>query len=208
MLASGAFCFAPRAAAVVLYLVEALPLAGNLLRAFVPLKGPARALALANLVVIALGLALMIVARQMTRAELAGVEQAPARSQERLKQFEARAKENSKEMEKLRKRLTELQKTAAAGGKEAEKQMKALSKEIDERAEKRAEEVMAEAQAAYSPGSQSSGGGFWIWIDASGRFQMLLASVQIIILACFIFAIARALDDKGLADNCALGWPC
>lgn len=64
---------------LVQWVLQALPLAGNLLCAFVPLKGPARNLTLANLAVIAAGLALTFVVERMAGGELAELEQSTAR---------------------------------------------------------------------------------------------------------------------------------
>ena len=73
------FFFIPQSWAPLNYLLQAMPLAGNLLCVFVPLKGVARNLVIANLGVIALGLGLTLVANRMSQRI---VDESLARSQE------------------------------------------------------------------------------------------------------------------------------
>src|SRR5262245_19270243 len=110
--------------APVSYFLQALPLAGNLLCVFVPLKGVARHLVIANLMVIALGLALKLVAGRLS--ELAA-DQSLARRQELMK----KVTESDQEQE-LRKKLEDLRKKAAAGDKNAATEEQELSRKLTE----------------------------------------------------------------------------
>jgi hypothetical protein len=198
-----------------LRVLQALPLAGHLLCAFVPLKGTDRNLAVANLGVIAVSLALTIVADwfvQRAQADLAhSVEKSTTRSQELLNKLTAGNKEAAKQDEELRKQVAELRKKASAGDKEARKQAEELDKKGAEMRKKRAaddaaamKQALADIQAASSIEPESFklpwSMRFWAWIQ--GQSLMLTSYIQIIILSFFIQAIARALDVKDLAASC------
>src|SRR5262245_17515535 len=101
------FSVVPLSWAPLNYLLQALPLAGNLLCAFVRLKGVARNLVIANLAVIALGLTLTLVAGRMSQR---AADQSLARSQELMKM----ATQSGEEEQELIRKLADLRKKAAA----------------------------------------------------------------------------------------------
>jgi hypothetical protein len=193
------FCFAPLSWAPANYFFQPLPLAGNLLCAFVPLKGAPRNLVIANLGVIALGLALTLVAGRMSQR---AVGQSLARSQELMKM----ARESDEEQE-LRKKLADLRKKTTAGGKRATNEERELSRELTKLQNKRLAEMqkesergLAELKDISSAKSVSGVLGFWNWVYIQGG--LISGTIQIIILSFFIRAIALTLDDRDLAGNC------
>jgi hypothetical protein len=192
------FCFVPLVWAPLTYLLQALPLAGNLLCAFVPLKGVTRNLVIANLGVIALGLALTLVAGRMSQP---AADQSLARSQEWMK----KATESDEEQE-LRKKLADLRKKAAAGDKDAAKEEQELSRKLTDLQNNRLEEMRKESERALAElkdvSSKSVSGllGFWSWVYLQGT--LIYGTIQIIMLSFFIRAVALTLDDKDLAGSC------
>jgi hypothetical protein len=191
------FWFVPLGGTPFTYLLQALPIAGNLLCVFVPLKGTARRLATANLVVIAFGLALTLVAGQMTRRAL---DQSFASSQELMKKTT-----ESDEEQALRKRLAELSERTAAGDVDAAKEEHELRQILTELQTKRlaafreaSARALAELQDASSK-SVSGVLGFWTWIE--GEWILISVTIQIIIMSFFIRTIAFTLDDRDLAGN-------
>jgi hypothetical protein len=193
------FCFVPLSWVAVKYFLQALPLAGNLLCAFVPLKGAARNLVIANLGVIALGLALTLVAGRMSQR---AADQSLARSQELMK----KATESDEERE-LRKKLVDLRKKAAAGDKDAAKEERELGRELTDLQTKRlaemqreVERTLAELKDISSSRSVSGVLGFWNWVYLQGI--LISGTIQVIVLSFFIRTIALALHDRDMAGSC------
>jgi hypothetical protein len=182
-----------------LHLPQALPIAGNLVCAFVPLKGAARILTLANLGVIALGLALTLVASRI-------VQRTAAQSFERSQNLVKKATESDKEEQELRKNLADLHKKAAAGDKDAAKEERELKEKLDNLQSQRLADIQNETERALAElkniSSTSLSGllGFWNWLYLHGH--LISSTIQIIILSFFIRAIALALEDRDLAGNC------
>jgi hypothetical protein len=186
------------------YVVQALPIAGNILCAFVPLKGVAQKLALANLGVIAAALALTVVAdwrlnRMVARATDAGRE-ITRKSEEFTRKIEELSKETDEERE-LGEKMAELGKKARAGDKAAAKEQQELSKKLSDLRTKRIEGTFKQATDDYQAAARKplSGLGFWGWLLLHGH--LLSSHLQIIILAFFIQAVASALDDRSLATT-------
>jgi hypothetical protein len=186
----------PRAVSITL---QALPLAGNLLCAFVPLKGPARTLSLTNLGVIALGMAVALLASRMMQRTM---EASLAHGQELLKKSGA----SEQEEQDLRKKLEELRQKRAAGNKDAATEEQELRKKLTDLQSKRLAELLKEservlAEVKGTPSRSLAGSmGFWGWV----HFQGIIVStgIQVIIVSFFIQAIALALGDKYLARMC------
>jgi hypothetical protein len=187
--------FAPLAWAPLQYLLQALPLAGNLLCAFVPLKGAARTLTVANLGVIALGLALTLVADRMNERD-----ESIARSEEPVK----KATESDKEEQDLRKQLTDLRKKAAAGDKHAAKEEQELNRKLTELRNKRLADLKEESERTLAESKRTLAKlkdlSFWNWVYLQAA--LISRTIQIIILSFFIREIALALGDRDLARNC------
>jgi hypothetical protein len=197
------------------YVVQALFLVGNLLCAFVPVKGPARNLALVNLGLIAFGMAMTIAAWRMIPTAFAdssreagkAAEQAQARSTELVNKLRAVP---AKEEQEWTTKLAELRKQAMAGDAEAAKEAEELSRKVAEARKKRMAdqmEALKEATTGLTAGSTPSVSRMgriwtWIWIHASGQWLLLQQSIQGIILAFFVQAVARSLGDKVLAARC------
>jgi hypothetical protein len=203
------------------YLLQSLPIAGFLLCVFVPLKGVARNLVVANLVVIALGLALLIVAHWIVTRDLTSLttnaEELTRKSQELTKQLTADLKADDKEEQELRQRLADLRKKAAAGDKKADNEQAEVSKKVAELHKKAADlrqkrlaeniEAMKQASADFEAAASRPrwGGRFWVWIEAHGLFVSL--NIRIIFLAFFLQAVALALGDRDLAaSNPRVAW--
>jgi hypothetical protein len=178
------------------YLAQALPIAGNLLCAFVPLKGVARTLALANLGVIALGLALTLVAGRMGQR---AVDATLARNQEMMQKLS----DGEKEEQELLERLTDLRRTAAKGNKDAAREERELSRKLSDLQKKRLAAVLKDTERMareITSTSLAGSAGFWGWAHLHGTF--LMETIHVIILSFFIRAIALALGDRSLAGSC------
>jgi hypothetical protein len=187
------------------FLVQALPLVGNILCAFVPLKGTARGLTLANLGVIALGLALAVVADRMLERSM---RESTARSDELLEKLTRAPKEAGNEEEELNKKLAELRKKARAGDREAVKEQQQVNKKLTELRTKRAAEdleALKQVTAEFTAASDRAlveMERIGRWAHVSVQVYLLQQFIQIIILSFFIQAIARALGEKDLAASC------
>lgn len=200
--------FLPLGWAPLYYLHRALPLAGNVLCAFVPMKGVARKLVMANLGVVAVGLALTTVAGWMTRQALADQERAIQEQTERLKARDDERARQRKEEDNLNKRLTDLRKNVKAGDQDAAKEEQELAgklTEIRSRREVEDKEVLKQLRAELETGpatSRTGGGRIWAWFHTSWQWHLLLNSIQIIILSFFVRTVALELGELGLAANC------
>src|SRR5262249_24154857 len=186
----------PRAVSIIL---QALPLAGNMLCAFVPLKGPARTLPLTNLGVIALGMALVLLASQMTQRAM---EARLARGQELLQKSRA----SDQEEQDLRKKLEDLRPKLATGNKDAATEERELRKKLADLQSKRLADLQKESERMLAEvkgmSSRTLAGsmGFWSWAHTQGI--IISTGVQVIIVSFFIQAIALALGNKDLARMC------
>jgi hypothetical protein len=192
------------------YLGQALPLAGNTLCAFVPLKGAARTLALANLGVIALGLALTLVTTWMSQRTLDAWrtrhQQLTMEAAENDKQGQQVIKELGKGEQELREKVKDLRRKAAKGDKEAAAEERELSKKLGELSSQRLAEQQKQLkrsldlQLKLSRELTADGPGFGERIYSQS--SLLLFAIPIIIMSFFIRAIALALGDRTLAGSC------
>jgi hypothetical protein len=192
------FFFVPFGWTPLRYTLQALPIAGNLLCALVPLKGAARILTLTNLGVIALGLALTLFASRI-------LQRAGGQSLDRSQNLLRMIAESDKEEQEMRKSLADLRTKAAAGDKDAAIEERELKEKLDDARSKRIAEIQKEterklAEIKDTPSTSIAGLlGFWNWLYLHGT--LISSTIQIVIISFFIRTIALALDDKDLAGS-------
>jgi hypothetical protein len=157
------------------YSLQGLPIVGYILCAFVPLKGTARYLALANLAVIFIGLAITL-----------GIRWGGIRSIEQAPQGSLQAAERNEE---LNRRFTEALKQAQ---QDLSKQLADAQRQIQER-----------GRAAFTGPQFEIHMPFEVRLRMYAlQWPMWQVAIQIVLLAFFVQAIAREFEDEGLAANC------
>ncbi len=156
-----------------IYALQALPILGYILCAFVPVQGAARILALANLVVIAVGLTLTVTLRSMWGSPFEALQDSGQSS--RRQELDKKSVEAVQQMqEEVKKQVAETMKQIQAGNKEA------LSK------------PQFEFQLPFK----------WRLQILLSQWAFWQVSIQIIILSFFLQAVALALGERDLAASC------
>jgi hypothetical protein len=205
---------------------QSLPIAGYVLCAFVPVKGVARNLALANLGVIAVGLTMMIIALGMTarpadrsselRQKISTTNLEPSTEEKELgkkraelrKQLDQRKKDASKLEKELKqtrwpdKKALDLSKKLSAEVEETKKQLEEVDRQYGDLSKKRLEEIQEASRKrlaelkAASAEALEEFKGFWGWIRTSIQWFLLQWCLQIVLVCYFIRAITPEFSDR------------